>query len=292
MQKQTKQHTLWLLAAASAPLAHYSGCGWFSALLAAAVALPLALVPKCWDEMPKALALVELLWLGTVAGLLLKNSAAYWPSDNDLVVPLTLLALAAVTGERSAPRIGAVLAFCAALLALPIAISGAAHMEPDWLKWTPAPWPAMLSLVLLFPALPAAGERKKGGQSIWVGVLAIALSLLVQGTISAQAAASVQDPFYQTARTLGYLEPVAAVAVTLGWYAVAVFLLSSGKQIAKNSNINDRMAYVFLPGTAASILLVKWQPGALFCAVLSGFLWVLTPFLNGKINLKKDEKRC
>ena len=292
MQNQSKQHTLWLLAAVSAPLAHFSGCGWFSALVAAAAALPLILVPKHWEGMPKALALVQLLWLGAVAGLLLKNSAAYWPSDNDLAVPLVLLALAAATGEKSAPRIGAVLAFCAALLAAPVAVAGAAHLEPDWLKTTQTSWPAALSLVLLFPALPAAGEGKKGRQSIWIALLAVWLALLVQGTISAQVAAGVADPFYQTARTLGYLEPVVAAGMTLGWYAMTSFVLDSGKQIAKSSGIGGRMAFVCLPGTAAAMVLIQWEPRAWLCAVFSAFLWVFLPFLNRKINLKKDEKRC
>lgn len=292
MRKETKQHTLWLLAAASAPIAHFSGCGWFSTLLAGAAALPLILLPKCWDSMPKLLGWVQLLWLGTVAGLLLKNSAVYWPSDSDLVVPLTLLTLAAVTGERSAPRIGAVLAFCTALLAIPFAVSGAAHLEPDWMKWTPAPWPAALSLVLLFPALPGAGERKKGCQGAWIGLLAVALALLVQGTISPQVAGHVDDPFYQTARTLGYLEPIAAVGMTLGWYAMTVFLLYSGNQIAQSNGINGAVANVLPVGTAAAVLLIKWQPNVWFCAVLSAFLWVLIPFLTKIKKSKKDEKRC
>ena len=292
MRNRTKQHTLWLLAAASAPLAHFSGCGWFPALMAAAVVLPLTLVPKSWEGMPRMLALTQILWLGIVAGTLLKNSAAYWPSDNDMVVPLTLLALAAVTPQKSAPRIGAVLAFCAALLAIPVAISGAAHLEPKWMRWTTAPWPASLSLVLLFPALPAAGEGQKGRRSIWVGLLAVLLALLVQGTISPEVAKSVEDPFYQTARTLGYLEPVAAVAMTLGWYAMAVFLLDSAATITKNSDIGHKTAYVLPAGTAALVLFAKWQPGITFCSVLSTFLWVLAPFLTKIKKSKKSEKRC
>lgn len=292
MQNQSKQHTLWLLAAVSAPVAHFSGCGWFSALLAAAAALPLILVPKHWEGMGKGMALGQALWLGAVTGLLLKNSAVYWPSDNDLAVPAVLLALAAVTVEKSAPRIGAVLAFCMALLAIPVAVSGAAHLEPDWLKTTQTSWPAALSLVLLFPALPAAGEGKKGRQCLWIALAGVCLALLVQGTISPQVAAGAADPFYQTARTLGYLEPVAAVGMTLGWYAMTVFLLDSGRRITQSSGINARVAYVLPMGTAAGILLLKWQPGAWLCAVLSAFLWILVPTLRKITNMKKDEKRC
>ena len=292
MRNQTKQHTLWLLAAASAPLAHFSGCGWLTALLAAAVVLPLTVLPKCWEDMRRPLAWLQLLWLGAVAGLLLRNSAAYWPSDNDLAVPLTLLALAAVTAKGSAPRIGAVLAFCAALLALPVAVSGAAHVEPAWMRGTARSWPWALSLVLLFPALPAAGAGKKGRQGLLCGLLAVLPALLVQGTISPQVAASVADPFYQTARTLGYLEPVAAVCLTLGWYAMAVFLLHSAAVIAENADIGPVTASVLPAGTAALVILLKWQPMFSICMVLSTLLWVLAPFLTKIKKSKKDEKRC
>lgn len=292
MPKQSKQHTLWLLAAVSAPLAHFSGCGWLTALAAAAVILPLTLLPKDWEGMPRALTVLQLLWLGAVAGLLIQNSAAYWPSDQKWVVPLTLLVLAAVTPGQSAPRIGAVLAFCVGLLALPVAISGAAHVEAQWLKWRTAPWPTALMVALLFPALPAAGEDRKLRQSIWISALAVLPALLVQGTISAPVAATVPDPFYQTARTLGYLEPVAAVGMTLAWYAMTAYLFQSACMIAKNGDISAKIAPVLTTGTALTVLLLKWQPDAQKCLILSLFLWILIPFLTKIKKSKKDEKRC
>ena len=122
-----KQHTLWLLAAMSAPLAHFSGSGWLMTALAASAVLPLTLLPKAWEGMTKPLLLLQLLWLGAVAGALLSGSPAYWPSDNDLAVPLTILVLAALTGAPAAPRIGALLALCMALLTIPAAVSGVAY---------------------------------------------------------------------------------------------------------------------------------------------------------------------
>ena len=292
MQNQPKQHTLWLLAAASAPLAHYSGCGWLTALVTAAVILPLTMLPKSWEGMPRTLALVQILWLGAVAGLLLQNSAAYWPSDNRLVVPLTLLPLAAVTRNQSAPRLGPVLAYCIALLALPVAVSGAVRLEPQWLKETSEGWPGFLAPVLLLPSLPGAGEGHRGQQGIFLGLTAGAVSFLVQGILSPAVAGSVPDPFYQTVRTLGYLEPVAAVGMTLGWYALTIYLLNSASQIAENAEISRKLTPVLTTGTALGVLLSKWQPGVLICMVLSTFLWVLAPFVTKIKKSKKDEKRC
>jgi len=166
-----KQHTLWLLAALAAPLAHFSGCGWLSAGAAAAAALPLMLLPKDWERPLGPVVLAQLVSLGAVAGTLLQYSAVYWPSDNALAVPLVLLALAALTGNAAAPRIGALLALCMALTAVPAAVSGAAKAEPAWLRPTVEAWPWMLSLVLLLANLPAAdrGKRSVGA----VGILAV-----------------------------------------------------------------------------------------------------------------------
>ena len=281
-----KQHTLWLLAALSAPLAHFSGSGWLMTALAASAVLPLTLLPKAWEGMPKPLALFQLLWLGAVAGALLSGGPAYWPSDNDLAVPLTLLALAALTGSAAAPRIGAVLALCIALLSIPAAVSGAARVEGAWLYPTAGDWPWALTLVLLLPNLPAAGDGKNRG-AVYAGLLAAALSLLVQGTISPQVAESVPAPFYQTARTLGYLEPVIAAGITLGWYAVAVYLLENARWLGKQMGLRARMASVLPLGTAILSILGGVQLREPFWALLSTFLWVLAPFLT---NFKKVEK--
>lgn len=285
-----KQHTLWLLAALFAPLAHDSGVGWLSALLASAAVLPLSLLPKRWTGQPKPLAVVQMLWLGAVAGVLISGSAAYWPSDNDLVVPLTILALAALTNSMAAPRLGAVLALCIALLSIPAAIFGAAKIEPAWLRPEAEEWPWTLTLVLLLPNLPAGGGNPRS--PLYAGIAAVFLSALTQGTISSNVAASVPDPFFQTARTLGYLEPILAAAMTLGWYAMTIYLLESTRILAAESNMMPKWATVLTLGTAVGIIFLRVQLSATYLALLSTFLWVFSPILIKMKKSKKDEKRC
>ena len=283
---KNKQHRYWLLAALFAPLAHFSGSGWLTAALTAAAILPLTLLPKSWAGLGKPLAVIQLLWMGTVAGTLLTESAAYWPSDNTFAVPLTILALAAWTSAAAAPRTGAVAAFCIFLLLIPALPSAAARIEPGWLKPTVGPWSWGLTLALLLPNLPA-GEKGRGREACYAGAMALLLASLVQGTISPWVAASVPDPFYQTARTLGHLEPILAAAVTLGWYALVIYILQSARHIAKECKIGRIWAGVLVLCTAVVAVLLKWQLHAPFWSVLSAFLWVLTPFLTKN---KKVEK--
>lgn len=285
MEKNTKPNTLWLLAAFAAPAAHFSGCGWLAAGMATAVILPLSAIPKSWRGLPKPVALAEVLWLGIVAGSLLPESGKYWPSDSSLAVPLTILGLAAFTNAAAAPRVGAMLAFCMALLAVPLAVSGAKEINIAWLRPGLSPVSGGLVLALLFPALPIGGRGKGVGAA---GGLTVLLAALVQGIIGMKVAPAVPDAFYQTARSIGYLEPVVAVGMTLGWYAMTIFMFQCAGEIAERSGLCRKNAGVLAVGTAAAFVVLLQQPSGWFLSILSAFLWVLIPFLN-KIN--KREKR-
>lgn len=283
---QTKQHHLWLLAAVAAPAAHFSGCGWLTALCTAAAILPLSLLNKDWS-FSKPVALIQICWLGVVAGAILPGSATNWPSSSDLAVPLTLLTLGALTRAAHAPRVGAVLAFCMGFLSLPLALSTAAHLETEWLRPTPLTWAPGLALALLLPGLPG-GEAGKGRAALAIGALTTAVAALVQGVLSPGVAAEVSDVVYQTARALGHMEPVAAAAMTLGWYAAASLLFSAAAEIAGKSQIKEKLSHVLLWGTAATLILLEWQLSATFLVVLSGFMWCFTPFFQKMKKVKNS----
>lgn len=269
-----KQHTLWLLAALSAPIAHFSGTGWLTAALTAAAILPLSLLPRNWS-LPRPIAILQILWLGVVAGLLLLGSAAYWPSDNTLVVPLTILTLAVFTNSGAAPRIGAVLALCMALLAIPVAVSAASRIEPEWLSPRMGKWSPGLALALLLPTLPAAGDQKR--RIPYATLNTIALTALTQGILSPRVAAKIPDPFYQTARTLSHLEPAVAAGLTLGWYALTCFLLQNAAAIATSSAIKPKHAATLAATAAAIVILIPQQPNGTLVTAITALLWLIAP---------------
>lgn len=275
-----KQHTLWLLAALTAPIAHLSGTGWLTAAITAIAILPLSLLPRSWEGMSKPLTYLEVIWLGVVAGLLLPGSASNWNPDSTRVVPLTILTLAVLTNAVAAPRIGAVLALCMALLSIPVGIRAAVRIEPQWLVPAMGRWSPGLALLLLIPALPTAGEQKC--RTAYAAILTAAITLVVQGVLSPQVAAAVPDPFYQTARTLGHLEPVAAAGLTLGWYALTCFLLQNAATIAEGSDVKPKAAATLAAAAAAVGILIPWQPDQTLVTALTAVLWLLVP-LSRKI---------
>lgn len=287
MTKRNDQHSLWLLAAVAAPAAHFAGCGWLTAALAALTVLPLTMLPKRWRSMSKSLAVPQMISIGLTLGTLLGNSAAYWPSDNDLAVPLTLLVLAALTTKAAAPRAGGLLALCMGLLALPVLFSGAAKVEWSWLRPGITAWPWGLTLVLLLAALPGG---KRGRAAVRIGVVPILAAVLIQGTLALPVSVGMADALYQSARTLGHMEIVTAVAMTLGWYAMGSWMLHSGYEIAENGGVGRRMATVLLLGTAVGALPIYMQLCGPKLVVLNTVLWVLCPFLREITQSEKSEK--
>ena len=130
--------------------------------------------------------------------------------------------------------------------------------------------------MLNLPMASKAGERR-----IWMtGAAAVILSVLAQGVIGLKIASSSEDPFYQTVRSMGYLEPIAAVMMTLGWYCTAVFLMENARMFQQNAN-------VFVLSTLATVLLGKVQLHHPIMTILSAFLWVFSPFWT---KMKKVEK--
>lgn len=287
-----RQMTIWIAAASCAPLAHASGAGWLSVALGALAMLPLTLLPAHWDGLSKGVRAVEFVWLAAAAGLLLQNSGIYWPaSQNELFVPLTLLALTVLPKQTVLPRTGAVVGLCMAVLFVPVLTGAAAQLEPGWLLPEKARWPDWLPLTLLLPALAGihGQSQNRGVTALACAGIGIFLALITQGILSPRIAASLPDAFHQMSRSislgvLSRMEPVAAVAITLGWYALCGFLFSGAMRLFPG---NEKIGKIAFAAIAAAFVLFRVQLPGLFSLVLSLFLWVLIPGCTPK---KKNEK--
>lgn len=275
-----RQIGIWTAAAVSAPLAHNSGCGWLAAAVAAVLLLPLAgLAGDGWEKLGKWTARLEFLWLSVMTGVLLRDSGAYWESTGSWLVPLVILVLAAQTQPGAAPRAGAVVGLILVVMYLPVAVSGAVHVRWEWLKpgWE-LPQPELLAALLL-PALAGAAYRPGTGTA--VGTQAVGFAALTQGLVYVW----VETPFFEVARTIPRLEAVCTVAVTLGWYAMASFLLSTAAKLTGKEKIGKWM------GALIAAVSMELPVGFLMVPVTI-IMWVLIPFLHRKRNVEIRENNA
>lgn len=289
---------LWLLAAVTAPVAHHSGQGWLSVLVMAALVLPVSfLYSGRWQDLPRWLAWIELIWLVLVTGILMGGSGSYWPSSGSRwFVPVTLVALAAWNaGSEKASRAGSVLLRILTGLFLLTAAVSVSQLEPTWLQPRFTGWQPELMTVLLLPSLAGIwGQKVRGRAYARIGLWAVAAAALVQGILSAGIAARAEAPFYEMSQALNAggirWELPAAAAMTLGWYATADFLINGCCELAAKAGIGGKRVSWIVFGAVSGVLLLDMHGVARIVAGFSLILWVLAPFLAEKNKSKKGEK--
>ncbi len=279
-----KQRLAWAAVAAAAPLAHFCGCGWLTAGAAGLVGLTVSfLAASGWQRLGKFAAAVELGWLAVVLGSILPASGADWPGQGaGLVVPLMLLALAAWSDSQAGIRLGAVIFGILSVLAVPVAVSAVSQLRWGYMLPTWKPVPAGLAVAVLLPALAGVfGTAPKTG---WfqLGLLPIALGAIAQGILSQPVAAESTAVFWEVSRTLGRWEPLMAVALTLGWYGFASFLLAAAGRFGQVLGLGETKGRWTAAAVAAGWMAANIQvPGLI---LLGGTLaaWILIPGILGK----------
>ena len=120
---------------------------------------------------------------------------------------------------------------------------------------------------------------------------------LAQGVLSPAVASGAGDAFYETGRTLrlgilSRMEPVTAVAATLGWYATGVLLIASAQRLAGRHGLKGKMVKVCAGALAAAGFCIGDAVPAWTVVGITVFGWIATPLWTEKRNFKKDEKRC
>lgn len=293
-----RQLWAWITAAVSAPLAHYSGAGWFAVLLAAGAMLPLTLLSsEGWRSLSKVEAALEFAWIIMVLAALIPGSGAYWSgAQTQWVVPLTMLALAALSGsgERAA-RVGATLFWILILMYLPLIFAGVVRMKFEYLTPIAGEWTAGLLLTLLIPGLAGVWKEDGHGACLWtlgIGVLAAALAVMSQGILSGAVAMTEEAPFFELSRNLGRFEPLVAAALTFGWYQFASFLMNAAAMLGTKFGLNEKWGRRIVFGGAAFLVLYGVQMDGIILTILGLSFWVLVPMLHTKKLSKKSEKRC
>lgn len=284
---------MWLLAAMSAPLAHFSGCGWLTALLLSAAVLPVCVLPgDGWRRMGKFWCGLELAWFVAAAGVLVRHSAEYWPSSSSWFVPVTLLALSVWSiGSEKGARTGSVLGWILLGLFGVVVLAGLSQIDLSWEMPEAKIWEPELLLALMIPALAGIWTEERGGVRTGAGAAAVVFALLVQGILSPGVSSGAQSPFYEMASSLtaGGIcwELPTAVAMTLGWYTLASLLVNAAGEMASVCEIPEKWGRGIIFAGAAAATLVNIEQIAWTFPVISLILWVIIPFLR---KMKKVEK--
>lgn len=285
-----KRLRLWLWTAVTAGLGHYAGSGYMASALAAGAMLPLTLLTgEGLRRSGKAAALVQWLWAAAVLAHLLPAAGDYWPSEGSaLAVPLVLLGLAALSGtEERTARICSTLFWPAALMLLGILAAAIGKIRVEWLAPRPESWSAELIVILLLPGLAATfGELPgKGISTVTIlATVAAGLGAVLQGNLSPAVATSHKAPFYELGRSISGVgfEPLAAVAMTFGWYCLTCLLFRSAVSFLEKWGISPGYGKLITLGTCGTLLKMGLRINGRALVGLSLVLWILAPMLRKK----------
>lgn len=286
MSRNNRQMLSTILAV-MAPLAHFSGEGYMAVLLAAGAMLPLTvLAGDGLNHVTKPEAAVELIWVGLVLGSLMPVSGANWPGEQaQIVVPLVILSLSVITGNKEIGERGSSTLFwvAAVLLALILGIM-AGKAEPERLTPEPGIWSGGLIAALLYPSLKGAEKKRAVKTGIAVGALAVVLATVIQGVLGRWTGKQEISPLYEAGRCVGDggFEILVSGALTLGWYGFAAMGMGASESFGEKlglSEKNCRIAVGIIAVTMiiSGVVVARW---ALIAGCL--ILWVLVPMLHPK----------
>lgn len=286
----SKQMWRWLLLAGFAGLAHFASGGYMAAALAAGAILPLSLIlGGGFGRIGRVLSFLEWSWMVVILSQLLPASGAYWPGEKaELVVPLVLLAMAALSGgtERTA-RVCNTLFWITGVVAAGILLGSAGKLETQWLKPEPGNWDSGLIVTLLIPGITGAlvpEEKGKAGAVLCYGILAIVLAAVLQGMLSIPVAQASDGAMYELGRGIGQggFEVLVSAGMTFGWYGLAALLFRTAAEFGEKWGIGDRVARCLGFVCTGTLLLLGLKVDEVVMVGVTLGMWILAPMLHMK----------
>lgn len=293
---------VWLITAIAGPLLYYSKGNWTEVL---AIALVLSLLTWCAVRFGRhwggpVYAFIQVLWISILLSQLLDYSARCWPTGERTfpVVPLTLLFMAAISvfkGSRAVTSGMSIIFWISLFLIGIVTIAGLPNVNVQYLHPTEQEISAELMIVFLIPGAVGFFEQKKCGNRYFVLItlIAVAISMWICGSLSAEVAKQHSWPFYEAAKSVQLFnvakrfESLVSVGVTLCNYALYSLLLCSVESIGGRFN-RRKEAIICAVGLSASIMLLGWSINPAISVFICLILWVILPFL-GLLNKKERE---
>ncbi|MGM9600619.1 MAG: hypothetical protein ACI3W5_03390 [Faecousia sp.] len=295
-----KAFTAWLATAMLGPVAMVSAVSSWSSVLVSSILCGVlcAFIYRCCDggmRKHKLYSGLALIWNVYAAAVVANWGSICWPGKGgQVVVPLVLIALAAISaynGTRGASSVGAALCpLCAIIFAVVLAC-GVGNLQWHRITLSTAAPGGMLLFVFLLPlaavAIPRQRGAKIGGALAGIAVFAVLISVAVIGTLSLPVALTREDAFYEFSKSLQIFsavqrfESIAAVAVTLSVYAMLSLLLSAVGELGESIYAKSGK-WIVLGGAAVSAIIVVMGYGisSKYVAILSLLVWAIGNVLN------------
>ncbi len=267
-------------------------------VLAAAVFLPISVLPGNFEGLSKPLLALE--WASTVLAVtvLLPASGSYWPGKgSEVAVPLVLLVLAGLTANESrGANVAGMLGWIVGLMSAAVWVLGMKGVRAQWLQPERMPWREELILPLMLPALMKIWKKERTARAaLGIGVMAAVLGILVQGNLSIAVAQQEAAPFYLMARSLrlgslSRMEPLVSMLLTFSWFSLGLYLVMAGKAFLVRAGIKEHYALWMTVAAAGGLIVINMQDTMRIAAKAAVVLWIVAPMLRLKNKSKKDEK--
>ena len=302
------QLNAWLLVAAVPAILSTAGrTGWFTVSLTAVVCVILSICILACNkrELPHWLCVLELLWLTVLLGGVAAFSATCWTEVDTLswipVILLAVAALAAKNGGVRAGRTGAVLNwFVLPVLAI-VFLAGTTDRDWAWVRKEMEVPDGSLITWLLLPCLgiflPQEKSKKRYALCAVLGVVAIVGSIIMDAVLGAEVAQSSSNNFYEFSKGVTLFgvaerfEALVACALTGGWFALFVIILSAVHHLAEKIFSSGAKWSVWLCAMVAAGLMcmlpnrADWM--AVGCLIFWGFLPVAAQGIESRKNIEK-----
>lgn len=282
-----RQGLLCLVLAMAAPLAHYTGQGYMAVLLAAGAMIPLTtLAGDGMNRISKPVAALELIWLGLMMGSLIRVSGANWPGEkSEVVVPLALLLLGVVTGNREkGARVCCTLFWIGLIPALWILAVLMGKTEPKWLTPEPGVWTGSLIAVFLYPVIITSEKGVSPKTGGIVGLMAVLLAVIIQGGLGTRQALMEESPLYELGRCVGKggFEIVISVVMTISWYGFVCMGMGAAERLGKKMNMDTLPSRITTTvfGILGMYSSRVWEDEIMLYGAL--LMWILVPILHVK----------
>lgn len=302
-----RQFNAWLAVASVGPILSVAGYNGWLGVLPAAVFCPVLCCVACkCQTLPKWLRIAELIWLTIYLGSVAKLSGTCWEAEGKFTaIPIILLVLAALAsqqGSMEASRVGAVLLFLVIPVLAVVLAAGIGDIRADWIKTEMQMPSGVLISLLLLPCLTTHISETTEKRCAWLpwacGLLAVAASLVLEGTMGSTAALGLENGYYEFSKGINLFgvveqfEPLVACTLTLSWFVLFCVIFSAVYHLTKDFSEKAARWGVWLAGASAAVFLYILPSGGDWLGVSSLIFWVFLPMIaQGLVMWKKDVKK-